>query len=110
MRQELNKVNEKLDKMEVKFTQLNETLKQINANLAAQNVKLKRLETLEATVRSLERRGIYYEKKEYDDQPTNAEIDELYSIKQSPIIASGQKKKEKRKLHDFAIFADTVFD
>ena len=123
MRQELNKVNEKLDKMEVKFTQLNETLKQINANLAAQNVKQNRLETLEATVRSPERRELNYEKteKEYDDRPFN--VDEMYS-KPSPIIASnsgGRKKKGKGpgkmdkqfepiEVPDVNYFADTVFD
>ena len=51
MRQELNKVNAKLDKMAAtmcnKFTQLNDTLKEVSD-------KLNRLETVEASVRSLE--------------------------------------------------------
>ena len=117
MRQELNKVNEKLDKMEVKFTQLNETLKQINANLAAQNVKLNRLETLEATVRSLERREINYEKKkEYNDRTII--FDEIDATP-GQIIASGRKKKGKGpgkmakpfEVPHFNYLADgTVFD
>jgi hypothetical protein len=51
MWQELNKVNAKLDKMAAtmcnKFTQLNDTLKEVSD-------KLNRLETVEASVRSLE--------------------------------------------------------
>ena len=52
MRQELNKVNAKLDNIETRFTQLIEILKQMNVNLEAQN-KLARLETLETQNPSL---------------------------------------------------------
>ena len=67
MREELNKVNEKLDKMEGNFTQLNDTLKELG-------VKLNRLEILEASVRSLEsvecnnRRDEKLENKKCDEQ------------------------------------------
>ena len=48
MRHELTKVNEKLDGMEKKFTELNETMKQLNLNIAVQNMKLNQPTTVEA--------------------------------------------------------------
>jgi sensor c-di-GMP phosphodiesterase-like protein len=64
MRQELNKVNEKLDKMAAtmcnKFTQLNDTLKEVSD-------KLNRLETVEASVRSLEHNKEINEKAQVNE-------------------------------------------
>ena len=53
-RQELNKVNVRLEKMETNFIQLKETLEQMNANLTVQNEKFERYETLGAILGSLE--------------------------------------------------------
>lgn len=54
MRQELNKVNDRLGKMEANYVQLKETLEQMNANLTVQNDKFERYETLEAILCSFE--------------------------------------------------------
>ena len=46
MRQELNKVNDRLGKMEANYVQLKETLEQMNANLTVQNDKFEGLEAV----------------------------------------------------------------
>ena len=87
-REELNKVNEKLDKMETKFTQLNETLNQIKAHLFAQNTQPER-QTLSGAAEKFSIR--------FNREPQSQEPIALFEEPMGNLAQKAQKTKKKNK-------------